>query len=99
VIRGAATSAPDLAELWEASITQRTETAEHLIAALAAKTPLRPGVDQAAAVDIALALQGPELYQFLVDRRGWSPGQYERWLAGILTSELLGIDVDDEEVW
>jgi AcrR family transcriptional regulator len=99
VVRGAASGIPDIAELWEASIAQRTEAVEHLIAALAAKAPLRPGVDQAAAVDIALGLQGLELYQFLVDRRGWSPGQYERWLAGVLISELLGIYVDDEEAW
>lgn len=90
VIRGAATADPDLAELWEANIKQRATVMERMITALAAKTPLRKGIDQAAAIDIALALQGPELYDFLAGRRGWSPDQYEHWLADALISQLLG---------
>jgi AcrR family transcriptional regulator len=91
VVRGAATADPDLAELWERSIKQRATVMERFIAALAAKTPLRDGLDQATAVDIGLALQGPETYDFLVGRRGWSPEQYENWLADALISQLLGL--------
>jgi hypothetical protein len=65
---------------------------ERMTAALAEKTPLRDGVDQATAVDIGLALQGPELYEFLVGRRGWSPDRYERWLADALISQLIGLN-------
>jgi AcrR family transcriptional regulator len=90
VVRGAATADPDLADLWESSIRQRATVMERMMAALARKTPLRDGVDQATAVDIGLALQGPELYEFLVARRGWSPGRYERWLADALISQLIG---------
>jgi AcrR family transcriptional regulator len=90
VVRGAATADPDLADLWETSIRQRATVMERMMAALARKTPLRDGVDQATAVDIGLALQGPELYEFLVARRGWSPGRYERWLADALISQLIG---------
>lgn len=94
VARGAATADPDLAELWETSIKQRTTVMERFIAALSGKTRLRDGLDQATAVDIALALQGPELYEFLVARRGWDPGQYENWLASALISQLLGTIAD-----
>lgn len=90
VIRGAATADPDLAELWENSIKQRATVMERFIAALDGKTRLRDGLDQAVAVDIGLALQGPELYEFLVSRRGWSPDQYENWLADALVCQLLG---------
>jgi AcrR family transcriptional regulator len=95
VIRGAATADPDLAELWETNIKQRATVMERMITALAAKTPLREGIDQAAAIDIALALQGPELYDFLAGRRGWSPDQYEHWLADALISQLLGTAIGE----
>lgn len=95
VVRGAATADPDLADLWETSIKQRATVMERFIAALVTKTQLREGIDQAAAVDIALALQGPELYEFLVGRRGWSPDQYEQWLANALISQLLGAVTND----
>jgi AcrR family transcriptional regulator len=91
VVRGAATADPDLAELWETSIKQRATVMERLIGALAAKAPLRDGIDQATAIDIGLALQGPELYEFLVGRRGWSPAKYEHWLADALIGQLLGM--------
>jgi len=89
VVRGAATADPDLAALWERSIQQRATVMERFIAALAAKTALRDGMDQATAVDIALALQSPELIMFLTGQRGWSPEKYEQWLANALISELL----------
>lgn len=90
VVRGAATADPDLADLWETSLKQRATVMERMMTALAGKTQLREGVDHATAVDIALALQGPELYDFLVGRRCWSPDQYEHWLADALISQLLG---------
>jgi AcrR family transcriptional regulator len=90
VVRGAATADPDLAELWETSTKQRATVMERFIAALAAKTSLREGLDEATAVDIGLALQSPEMYEFLVGRRGWTPRQFEHWLADALISQLLG---------
>lgn len=89
VVRGAATADPDLAALWERSVQQRATVMERFIGALAAKTPLRDGMDQATAVDIALALQSPEIITFLTGQRGWSPEKYEQWLASALISELL----------
>lgn len=90
VVRGAATADPDLAALWERSIQQRATVMERFIAALATKTTLREGMDQATAVDIALTLQSPEVIMFLTAQRGWSPDKYEQWLASALISELLG---------
>lgn len=92
VVRGAATADPDLAALWERSVQQRATVMERFIGALAAKTPLRDGMDQATAVDIALALQSPEIITFLTGQRGWSPEKYEQWLASALVSELLPAD-------
>ena len=89
VVAGAASADPDIAELWEINNAQRATAQERLITALAAKTPLREGLDVATAIDITLALQTPEMYQYLTGRRGWSPHQWERWTAATLISGLL----------
>ena len=60
-----------------------------LIESLDRKHALRKGLGVAAAADILWALNHPGVYQSLVGDRGWSPARYERWLAGILTSQLL----------
>ncbi|MEV0800261.1 helix-turn-helix domain-containing protein [Kribbella sp. NPDC050281] len=89
IVASAATADPELADLWETNNTQRAIVMEQLITALAAKGPLRDGLDPAMATDIALALLSPEMYQYLTERRGWSPSRWERWTADALTTQLL----------
>ena len=89
VVANAASAEPELAELWETNNTQRATVMERLISALVAKGPLRDGLDTAMAVDIALALQSPEMYQYLTKRRGWSPSRWELWTADALITQLL----------
>lgn len=89
VVASAASADPDIAELWEINNAQRVTVQERFITALAAKTPLREGLDVAVAVDITLALQTPEMYQYLTRRRGWSPERWEHWTAEALIGELL----------
>jgi AcrR family transcriptional regulator len=90
VIRGAAGADPELAEMWDINVRQRVTVQEQLVAALVRKSPLRDGVDQATAVDIALALQSPEVYLLLTRDRGWSPQQWENYTATALIEQLLG---------
>lgn len=54
---------------------------------------LRPGLDLGRAGDLFDALTIPELYRDLVDRSGWTPDEYERWLAKTLASQLLDRDI------
>lgn len=54
---------------------------------------LRPELDLRRACGLFDALTIPELYRDLVDRSGWSPEEYERWLARTLTWQLLGREV------
>lgn len=89
VVASAASADSDLAELWETNNAQRAVVMEELITALAAKGPLHNGLGTAMAVDIALALQSPEMYHYLTSRRGWSPDRWERWTADALISQLL----------
>ena len=89
VVANAASADPEIAELWETNNSQRATVMERLITALAGKGPLRDGLDTAMAIDIALALQSPEMYQYLTKRRGWSPSRWQQWTADALITQLL----------
>jgi len=56
---------------------------------LARDGALRPGCSEAQAQDVIYALAGPELYELLVIRSGWSNEQFEAWLSSALTALLL----------
>jgi AcrR family transcriptional regulator len=89
VVAHAAPGDPEIHELWMTNNAQRAVVMERFITALAGKTPLRDGLDTAMAIDIALALQSPEMYQFLTVRRGWTPARWEQWTADALVTQLL----------
>ena len=90
VLRGAASSGePALRELWEESQQQRLTGARSFIAALAAKGPLREGLDAVTAADVTWLLMDPGNYRALTAERGWTQAAYQRWLAGTLTAALL----------
>ncbi len=59
---------------------------------LAELRALRTGLDESMAVDIGWALTSPDLYRLLRIKRGWGGDQYENWLVGALTRELLASD-------
>ena len=89
VVAGAASADSDIAELWETNNSQRATVMTEFVTALAAKGPLRDGVDTATAIDVALALLSPEMYGYLTSRRGWSADRWEEWTADALISQLL----------
>ncbi|WUJ68896.1 TetR/AcrR family transcriptional regulator [Kribbella soli] len=89
VVAHAAPGDPEIHELWMTNNAQRAVVMERFITALAAKTPLREGLDTPMAIDIALALQSPEMYQFFTTRRGWSPDRWQQWTADALVTQLL----------
>ncbi|UGT52560.1 TetR/AcrR family transcriptional regulator [Nocardia asteroides] len=89
VIRSAAATDPELAELWETNIAQRHLVQLRLAEALAAKTSLRGGIDAARAADIALAVLAPETYRLLVHERAWSEDDWAAWATDALTVQLL----------
>jgi AcrR family transcriptional regulator len=62
------------------------------IAALAAtlEGELRPGMGKKRAGALLDALSLPEVYLELVGVQGWDGAEYETWLVGVLTRELLG---------
>ena len=82
-----APSEPELARLWRQIAERRRANMRLFVADLAVVHPLRLDPDEAA--DIIWATNSPELYQLLVDQRGWTPQRYERFLADTWRRVLL----------
>ena len=61
-----------------------------IVASLAEKKALRPGLDAARATDILWTLNHPDLWHLLVGERGWSAEDYEEWCADTSCAQLLG---------
>ncbi|NRQ36992.1 TetR/AcrR family transcriptional regulator [Nonomuraea sp. NN258] len=89
VVRTAAATDPEIAELWRTNITQRHTVLAVFTGALAAKNALRPGLNALRAADMALAVLAPETYLLLTRHRGWSEHAWADWAAGTLIGTLL----------
>lgn len=50
---------------------------------------LRPGLDRDAAIDTMLVIAGPDSYRTLVQTRGYSMDEFERWVGDTLIAALL----------
>ncbi len=53
------------------------------------ESSLRAGIDGDRADAIIRALTSAEIYSELVAGEGWTPAEYETWLAGLLAHVLL----------
>jgi AcrR family transcriptional regulator len=87
IIQQAARTEPELAALWDQVAERRAANMRLFVADLAAVTPLRLALGDAA--DIIWATNAAELYQMLVRQRGWSPERYEQFLADTWRRLLL----------
>lgn len=89
VLQGAASLDPELAALWQ-TISQRRARNMRLFAAdLAATGRLRLDLSVTKAADIIWTMNSPEFYLLLVEERGWSPKEFQEWLADAWTQLLL----------
>lgn len=89
VIRDAASSDPDIAELWARIQTEFHDNQRAIVQSIADKRALAIGLDVASATDILWALNHPTLYSLLARERQWSAERYERWLADLFCAQLL----------
>ena len=72
-----------------AEIRQQRHTGQsRIIAALASRDALDPGLDLSEAADMAYAVLSPDVHRILTIERGWTPDQYERWLSRSLGALL-----------
>lgn len=84
----AAHRSPAVTELAGEGDRRRRQAVESLVAALAEAGALRPGLTREQAADRAWILTGPEIY-LLAAACGWSPQDYQHWLADLLTAQTL----------
>lgn len=98
LVRAAAATDPDLAELLEQTDEQRLTRMRHNAAVLAERGFLRPGVSLDAAGDIMWTCSSPELYDLLVLRRGWTAARFGEFVGKTLEAALLPARVEDPAV-
>jgi AcrR family transcriptional regulator len=89
VLRSAAPSDPEIQDLWDRIQTDFYANQGAIVRSLHRKRALRPGLGVKRGTDLLWTLNHPNLYRLLVNDRGWSPAQYEDWLAESFCSQLL----------
>ena len=90
ILSDASASDPAAAALFADYQQQRAGGQGRIARSLARARALRAGLRERDAADLIHALASPELYRLLVIDRGWTLERYEKWLARILTDELIG---------
>jgi TetR/AcrR family transcriptional regulator, regulator of autoinduction and epiphytic fitness len=90
VIRAGAPVDPDVGALWDRIQTEFRENQRAIVASIADKGALRDGLEVERAADILWTINHGDLWQHLVVRRGWTPEEFERWLAETFRTLLLG---------
>lgn len=89
VLQGAASLDTELADLWQ-DISQRRARNMRLFAAdLATTGRLRTHLSAAKAADIIWTMNSPEFYLLLVYERGWTPKEFEDFVADAWIRLLL----------
>ncbi len=89
IVRCAAKTEPDIADLLQAILGQRLHNIEIFVQRLSANGSLREGLIEAQAAETVWTLSTPEVFQLLTVDRGWSREQYSQWLADALIRLLL----------
>lgn len=87
-LRDASTTEPEALEVWQDISDRRARNMRTLAADLRGAGGLRADLSDETAGDILWATNSPELYVLLVHERGWTPDQYEAWLADTWTRTL-----------
>jgi AcrR family transcriptional regulator len=88
LLAGARSGDADLAHFRATINRERLAGVTGIVGHLAETGCLPDGLALERARDIVWALISPEMYDLLVTDRGWTPEQYEHWLAQALTDAL-----------
>lgn len=82
-------SEPAVADIWAGSEELRIDGFREVMALVAAKGALRPGVDVGAAAESMFVILGPLVYQEFVIGLGWPPDRWGAWATDVLTRALF----------
>lgn len=89
VIRQAAATDAGAAEIWEQLQNERLTGMTHFARHLGQAGHLRKGVTEAEARDVLWTHNSVELWDLLVNQRGWTRARYGRWTGRQLVAALL----------
>jgi AcrR family transcriptional regulator len=89
VLRDAAAADGTLREHLAAEVARRRAFQRTLVDLVHAHGRLREGLSTEQAAETYSALANPDLYLLLTSQHGWTPGQYQAWLADSLQRLLL----------
>jgi AcrR family transcriptional regulator len=89
LVRAAADTDPELAAVWEQMLAERLERMAGHAQGLADGGHLRPGVDVEEARDVLWLYNAPEVYDLMVQRRGWSAERFGAWVGEAYVAALL----------
>jgi AcrR family transcriptional regulator len=89
VIRDAAPVDSDMHALWTLIQTDFYANQRVIVETLHKRKALRRDLDVTRATDILWMLNHPDTWHLLVDERGWSAEQWERWFAETSCAQLL----------
>jgi AcrR family transcriptional regulator len=89
VIGEAAPTDPDIAVLWKRIETQFHENQRAIVHSMDSREALKPGLSADRAADILWTINHPAVWRLLVEERGWTPDDYERWCGDLACEQLL----------
>lgn len=89
VIREAAPSEPEVTAVWKEISDRRAANMRMFITDVNATGALREDLSVERAADIVWTLNSPDVYLLVTEERGWSPEEFERWLADSWARILL----------
>ena len=90
VMRDAAGTDADCAELWRRIQDDFLANQRAVVDTIEVKGALAHGLDAARAADILWTLNHPDVWHLLVGERGWTPEEWEQWFADTACAQLLG---------
>ncbi len=89
VILSAAAADPEIDALSKRIWSQFYDNQRDVVESIHRRKGLKPGLTVDRAADILWTLNHPRVYWLLLESRGWTPEDYERWLGDITCAELL----------
>ena len=89
VLRGAARTEPEIAELLDALLAERLRNLENFVHHLTTTSQLRSGLSDTEASENVWTLTSPEVFNLLTVDRGWTNARYVNWLEETLVRLLL----------
>jgi AcrR family transcriptional regulator len=98
VMRAAAKTEPEISILLKKYMDDRYQGMGFFIDCLLANGPLRSGLSKLTAIETIWTLASAEVYNLLVQDRGWSGEEYEAWLSEVLSGLLLPRNIHTREI-